>query len=272
MNSDKILYDLKNISFKYSNDIVALEDISLKIEENSIFAFVGVNGCGKSTLMYILNGLIFSKTGILKYRGEEINEKKFKDSDFVRKFRTTNALVFQDSDTQLFCSDVFAELSFGLLQTSMQEKEIKERIEQVAELMNITPLLGRAISSLSGGEKKKVAIASVLVLNPEVILLDEPTSELDPKTQGLLVEIINELHKAGKTIIFSTHDLGLIDDLKPKLCVMNEQHKVEIIGKADEILNNEELLLKVNLIHEHTHIHNGISHKHIHSHYRPHKH
>lgn len=272
MSTDKILYELKNVYFSYSKDIIALCDISLKINENSIFAFVGVNGCGKSTLMYILNGLIFPNKGTVLYKNDEFNEEKLQDSEFVRKFRTTNTLVFQDSDTQLFCSDVFSELSFGLLQTSISEKEIKERVEQVAELMNITPLLGRAISTLSGGEKKKVAIASVLTLNPDVILLDEPTSELDPKTQGMIVEILYELNKAGKSIVISTHDLGLIDDLKPQLCVINEQHKVETIGKSEDILENEELLLKVNLIHEHTHIHKGIPHKHIHSHYKTHKH
>ncbi|MCX7834357.1 MAG: energy-coupling factor ABC transporter ATP-binding protein [Ignavibacteria bacterium] len=272
MNDKKILYDLRNVSYYYLKEIIALEDITLTINENSIFAFIGVNGCGKSTLMHILNGLLYPNQGNVIYKGEELNEVKFKNIDFVRKFRTTNTLVFQDTDSQLFCSDVYSELSFGLIQTEISDKEIKERVEQVAELMKISSLLNRAISSLSGGEKKKVAIASALILNPEVILLDEPTSELDPKTQGLIVEIIYELKKTGKTIIISTHDLGLIDDLKPDLCVLNEQHKVEIIGRAEDILENEEILLKVNLIHEHTHLHNGMMHKHIHSHYKIHKH
>jgi cobalt/nickel transport system ATP-binding protein len=153
-----------------------------------------------------------------------------------------------------------------------EKTEIASRVESTAELLGITPLLKRSVSKLSGGEKKKVAIASVLTLNPEVLLMDEPTAGLDPKSQGILIDIIFELAEAGKTIIISTHDLGLIDDLKPLLCVMNENHKVETTGNAEEILANEELLYKVNLIHEHIHLHDGERHRHIHSHYKIHQH
>lgn len=272
MNKDIILYELKNITYTYPNNIIALDNISLQIKKNSIFAIIGANGCGKSTLMYILNGLIFPNKGEIIYNGDKLSEEKFRDREFVKKFRSTNALLFQDSDVQLFCSDVFSELSFSLIQLKLFEKEIIERVNQVAKLLNITDLLNRSVSALSGGEKKKVAIASILTLNPDVILLDEPTSDLDPKAQGLIVEILLELHNIGKSIIITTNDLGLIDDLKPQLCIMNEQHKIETIGKAEEILENEELLMKVNLIHKHLHIHNGSPHKHIHSHYKIHKH
>jgi cobalt/nickel transport system ATP-binding protein len=269
---ENILYKLENVSYKYADDITALDGITLDIPGNSIFTIAGTNGCGKTTLLYILNGLIFPSGGKVFYKNITFDEKIFSGAEFVRNFRSSNGLIFQDSDAQLFCSNVYEELAFGPKQLGIEKTEIATRVESTAELLGITPLLKRSVSKLSGGEKKKVAIASVLTLNPEVLLMDEPTAGLDPKSQGVLIDIIFELTEAGKTMIISTHDLGLIDDLKPFLCIMNENHKIEITGKAEDILADEELLYKVNLIHEHVHLHDGERHRHIHSHYKIHKH
>jgi len=269
---ENILYKLENVSYKYADDITALDGITLDIPGNSIFTVAGTNGCGKTTLLYILNGLIFPSGGSVRYKNTPLNEKYFSDSESAGNFRSSNGLIFQDSDAQLFCSNVYEELAFGPKQLELDKTEISARIESTAELLGITHLLKRSVTKLSGGEKKKVAIASVLTLNPEVLLMDEPTAGLDPKSQGVLIDIIFELAEAGKTVVISTHDLGLIDDLKPFLCILNENHKVETTGKAEDILTNEELLYKVNLIHEHIHLHDGKRHRHIHSHYKIHKH
>jgi len=269
---ENILYKLENVSYKYADDITALDGITLDIPGNSIFTVAGTNGCGKTTLLYILNGLIFPSGGSVRYKNTPLNEKYFSDSESAGNFRSSNGLIFQDSDAQLFCSNVYEELAFGPKQLELDKTEISARIESTAKLLGITHLLKRSVTKLSGGEKKKVAIASVLTLNPEVLLMDEPTAGLDPKSQGVLIDIIFELAEAGKTVVISTHDLGLIDDLKPFLCILNENHKVETTGKAEDILTNEELLYKVNLIHEHIHLHDGKRHRHIHSHYKIHKH
>jgi cobalt/nickel transport system ATP-binding protein len=125
---------------------------------------------------------------------------------------------------------------------------------------------------LSGGEKKRVAIASVLTMNPDVLLVDEPLSNLDPKTQTFFVELLLDLNQAGKTIIFTTHQLDLIDHLQPRVAVLSDEHTIRKTGTASEILGDEALLISVNLIHEHAHKHGDEEHKHYHSHYVFHKH
>ena len=120
---------------------------------------------------------------------------------------------------------------------------------------------------LSGGEKKKVAIASVLTMNPEILLVDEPLAGIDPKTQTFFVELLQELNHAGKTIIFTTHHLDLIDHLQPRVVVLSDEHTIQKTGSAAEILQDEEFLISVNMIHEHVHEHHGKTHKHYHAHY-----
>jgi cobalt/nickel transport system ATP-binding protein len=125
---------------------------------------------------------------------------------------------------------------------------------------------------LSEGEKKKVAIGSVLTMNPEILLFDEPTNGLDPRTQVFLVELTLALRESGKTMVLATHDLGLVAELGTRVVVLSEDHRIEKIGTTDEILGDQDLLLRVNLIHEHMHRHGEIAHKHIHSHYLFHRH
>jgi cobalt/nickel transport system ATP-binding protein len=125
---------------------------------------------------------------------------------------------------------------------------------------------------LSGGEKKKVAIGSVLTMNPQILLFDEPTNGLDPRTQVFLVELMFALNEAGKTIVLATHDLGLVGELGVRAAVLSEDHRIEKMGSADEILGDQDLLLRVNLIHEHVHLHGQTKHTHLHSHYLFHRH
>jgi cobalt/nickel transport system ATP-binding protein len=137
-------------------------------------------------------------------------------------------------------------------------------------MMEIADLAERPSYMLSSGEKKRVAIASVLTMNPDVLLLDEPTNGLDPRSQTYLVELMLSLNEAGKTIVIATHDLSLVAELRCRVGVLSEEHAVEHIGDAHAILDNTELLLKVNLIHEHRHTHGSTTHRHAHSHYHNH--
>jgi cobalt/nickel transport system ATP-binding protein len=242
------------------------------VREGEILAVIGSNGSGKSTLLHLMNGLIHPSSGEVLYRGKMVSAKSLKDPRFLRDFRSQVGYVFQDSDVQLFCPTVADELMFGPLQMGLGEKEALERTTQVLDMLEIGDLEARPSYMLSAGEKKRVAIASVLTMNPEVLLLDEPTNGLDPRSQVYLVELILSLNEAGKTVVIATHDLSLVNELQCLVAVLSEDHRLEKVGEADEILYDERLLLKVNLIHEHMHYHGGAVHSHIHSHYLFHRH
>jgi cobalt/nickel transport system ATP-binding protein len=266
------LMRLENVSYKYYDKFPALSDVSLEINSGDNLAIVGANGSGKSTLLQIMGGLKYPATGRLLFNGTEVSERSLRDKGFLRLFRESVGYVFQDSDIQLFCPTVLDELLYGPLQLEISEEEGMKRAFEVMQMLNIEHLKDRPSYMLSGGEKKKVAIASVLTMNPQVLLLDEPTNSLDPKTQSFLMELMFALIEAGKTLIIGTHDLSLVDELRSNVAVLSEKHRLEKIGKAEDVLSDEDLLLKVNLIHEHVHRHGEAVHKHIHSHYLFHRH
>jgi cobalt/nickel transport system ATP-binding protein len=263
---------LEDVSYDYYDRIPALSDVSLEINSGDNLAIVGANGSGKSTLLQIMGGLKYPTNGRFFFNGTEVSERSLQDKGFLRVFRESVGYVFQDSDVQLFCPTVLDELLYGPLQLEISEEEGMKRAFEVMRMLNIEQLKDRPSYMLSGGEKKKVAIASVLTMNSQVLLLDEPTSGLDPKTQSFLVELMFALIEAGKTLIIGTHDLSLVDELRSNVAVLSEKHRLEKIGKAEDVLSDEDLLLKVNLIHEHVHRHGEAAHKHIHSHYLFHRH
>ena len=266
------IISLKNIDYSYYGKIPALKNINLSIKKGEMFAIIGLNGCGKSTLLHIINALVFPDSGDLSFEGNPVTERSLRDNSFGMKFRQRMGYIFQNPDIQLFCPTVFDELLFGPLQLNLPIDTAMERAEQTLLFLGIGYLRDRSVFMLSGGEKKRVAIASVLTMNPDVILVDEPLSSLDPKTQTFFIELLLELNHAGKTIIFTTHHLDLIDHLQPRVAVLSEDHTIRKTGTATEILADEELLISVNLIHEHIHKHGDEEHRHFHSHYRFHKH
>jgi cobalt/nickel transport system ATP-binding protein len=139
-------------------------------------------------------------------------------------------------------------------------------------LLEIAHLRDRAPHTLSGGEKKRVALASLLIVNPTVLLLDEPTAGLDPRSQSMLLEILEQLHESGMTLITATHDLTLLPHLADRALVLGEDHRLAADGPAPQILQDDELLLSVNLIHAHTHRHGDMVHRHAHHHITAHEH
>jgi cobalt/nickel transport system ATP-binding protein len=266
------LISLKNINYSYFGKIPALKDISLSVSTGEMFAVIGLNGSGKSTLLHIINALVTPDSGEFLFDGDPVTEKSLKVPGFRTQFRQRMGYIFQNPDIQLFCPTVFDELLFGPLQLNLPPETARERADQTLAYLGIGYLKDRPVYMLSGGEKKRVAIASVLTMNPDVLLVDEPLSSLDPKTQTFFMELLLELNRAGKTIIFTTHQLDLIEHMQPKVAVLSEDHTIRKTGTASEILGDEELLVSVNLIHEHVHKHGKEEHKHYHSHYVFHKH
>jgi cobalt/nickel transport system ATP-binding protein len=261
-----------DVSYSYYEKIPALLCVSISLSEGEKFAVIGSNGSGKSTLLKVMSGLLYPPSGNVYFRGEAVSEKSLKNRAFLRLFRSSVGYIFQDSDVHLFCPSVLDELMFGPLQLGLSEDEAHERTIGVLKMLEISHLQDRPSYMLSGGEKKRVAIGSILTMNPGVLLLDEPMSGLDPKTRSFLIELMIFLNEAGKTLVIATHDLSLISELQCRVAVLSEDHRVEKIGTAEEILQDEDLLLKVNLIHEHMHYHGNQTHIHIHSHYLIHRH
>ncbi len=263
---------LEKVSYSYYDKISALSDASLDIKEGDQIAIVGANGSGKSTLLQILGGLKFPVTGRFLFGETEVSERSLRDRGFLRLFRESVGYVFQDSDVQLFCPTVLDELLYGPLQLEISQEEGMNRASDVMQMLEIEHLKDRPSYMLSEGEKKKVAIGSVLTMNPQNLLFDEPTNGLDPRTQIFLVELLFALRESGKTIVFATHDLGLVAELGARVVVLSEDHRIEKAASTDEILGDQDLLLRVNLIHAHAHLHGKTKHAHLHSHYLFHKH
>jgi cobalt/nickel transport system ATP-binding protein len=266
------LFNIQQLSYRYFDKITALSGVTLSISAGERFAIIGANGSGKSTLLQLLNGLIFPSAGTIQFRGLDLHELALREEGFLRYFRERVGYVFQDSDVQLFCPTVLDELLYGPLQLAISPEEAEHRAREVLRMLGMENYADRPTYMLSGGEKKRVAIGSVLTMNPEVLLLDEPTNGLDPRTQSFLIDLLVSLNEAGKTIILATHDLNLVADLDMKVALMSEDHCIEKVGSAEEILGDDEILLRTNLIHEHRHIHGSRSHQHRKSHVAIHRH
>jgi cobalt/nickel transport system ATP-binding protein len=240
------------IRYRYLDRFVALDGVDLTVHRGERLALLGANGCGKSTLLKILDGLIFPSAGTVTAYGEPVTEESLEDEQMNAGFRSRIGFVFQNSDAQVFSPTVREELSFGPLQLGLDRAEVVSRVEDVLELLQIGELADRAPFQLSGGQKKRVAIGTVLAMNPEVLLFDEPTAALDPRTAEWLTGLIEDLAEAGKTIVLATHDLDSLERIADRCVVFSEQHRIVAEGTPAQVLGQRELLLEVNLIHQHT--------------------
>jgi cobalt/nickel transport system ATP-binding protein len=249
------LLTVSDVSFAYLDRFPALDHVSLTVRRGERLALLGANGCGKSTLLKVLDGLVFPTTGTYEAFGAAITEERLEDEQLSMAFRSRVGFIFQNSDAQVFSPTVAEEIAFGPLNMGMESAQVQRRVADTLAMLDIAELAERAPFQLSGGQKKRVAIASVLVMNPEVLLFDEPTAALDPRTQQWLTELIDELHRAGKTIVLATHDLASLDRLADRCVVFDEAHRIVADGAPDEVLAQRDLLLAVNLIHHHAHRH-----------------
>lgn len=272
MEGNHPIFELKEVSFRYAEQAPVLDGLSFQVAAGQSVAVLGANGCGKSTLLSLLDGLLFPTAGHFEAFGRMVSEEALEREEANFFFRSRVAYVFQNPDVQLFCPTVRDEVCFGPLQLGLSKSEALGRTEQLLALLEMTGIADRAPYSLSGGEKKRVAIAVALATNPEVLLLDEPGNGLDPRTQAWLVEFLQQLSAAGKTIVTATHDLSLVDEIAERVVVLDESHRLAADGRVSSILEDQELLLRVNLIHEHYHHHGAVRHRHRHGHLIGHRH
>jgi cobalt/nickel transport system ATP-binding protein len=266
------IFEAKTVSYDYPGDIAALRQINFSVMPGEVVALIGANGSGKSTILRLLDGLIFPTNGELLAFGRSLSENTFRDAAFVAEFRRRVGLVFQDPDVQLFSPTVWDEVTFGPLQLGISKDEVISRSEKVLELLNIAALRDRPPYLLSGGEKKKVSLACVLSLDPQVLLLDEPTTGLDPWSQGNLIDFLIQWTDKGKSIVFSTQDLDIVEEMAKRIIVLGTEHNIVADGRPDDFLSDPDFLLRTNLVHEHSHRHKELMHRHPHLHDHQHQH
>jgi cobalt/nickel transport system ATP-binding protein len=223
--------EIENLSFAYPDGHAALRGISLHIAPGEKVALVGPNGAGKSTLILHLNGILLGK-GKVHVCGLDINEKN------LSRVRASVGLVFQNPDDQLFSPTVYEDVAFGPLYQGLSALEVDERVKTALASVRMSDYVRRVSYHLSTGEKKRIAIATVLSMQPEILVLDEPTAGLDPRARRTLINLLREL---PITMLVSTHDMALVKELFPRTVIMDDGQIV-----ADDptinILNNEELL------------------------------
>jgi cobalt/nickel transport system ATP-binding protein len=260
--SDPPIFSLKGVRYAYSGDHVALDGVDLEIDAGEQVAVLGANGSGKSTLLKLLDGIIGPSSGTMRALGRDV--AAVADGEDAFRFHREVGLVFQDPDIQLFSATVFDDVAFGPLQLGYSPADVKRCCDQAMATMEIADLANRAPFELSGGEKKRAAIASVLSLDPQVVLLDEPTASLDPRTKWILVNLIRRMGEQGRTVITATHELDIVPIIAARTVVLGEERRVLADGPSEQILADRDLLLRANLIHEHLHQHGGDRHRHVH--------
>ena len=244
------VFELEHVCFSYPGGSPVLKDIGFTVRQGERVCILGANGCGKSTLLKILSGLQSPQSGRFRAFRHDVSARDWNDDRFSGSYHRRVGFIFQNSDVQLFCSTVRDEIAFGLLQQKLPQEEIGKRTRGLADMLGIGPLLDQAPFKLSGGEKKKVALAAVLVMNPDVLVLDEPTNGLDPRTQVWLVRLLNALADAGKTLIISTHNLELVSKISDRGILFSEDHTLAADAPIHAILGNTDLLKSVNLVDE----------------------
>ncbi|MCX7957590.1 MAG: energy-coupling factor ABC transporter ATP-binding protein [Deltaproteobacteria bacterium] len=256
------MIELKNVCYSYNGKTV-LENISFRISRNERLVLLGVNGCGKTTLLKILNGLMFPQNGEYLFEGGEVSKAFLRDEDRRKRFRKSSVMLFQSPEVMLFNPTVYDEVAFGLRQILRDETEIRKKAEKTLGIFGLLRYRDSPPFELSGGEKQKLALASILAIEPQVLLLDEPMTNLDPKSQG---EIIDLLYELEITTVISTHNLSMAPELGLRTILLSENHNILYDGNINGLLSDEDLLIRANLVHRHRHRHNGVDHTHYHRH------
>lgn len=235
------LIELGNVSFSYGEGRSALRNITISIRKGQKVAILGPNGAGKSTLFHLLNGLISPESGTVVVDGLEVRREN------LRRIRRSVGLVFQDPDDQLFNSTVRQEIAYGLVNMRVTGKELEESVEWALDRVGMRGFGERSPQSLSGGEKKRIAIASVLAMKPKILVLDEPTAALDPRGASRLIDLLNSIHRElDMTLIFATHDVDSVPLLADHIYLMS---KGEIVlgGTSAEVFSHKEILRGIDL-------------------------
>lgn len=231
--------EIKDLCFTYGDGTKALKGINLNIKRNTRVAILGPNGAGKSTLLLHLNSLNLPQSGLIRIDGTEVTKTTEK------QIRRKVGMVFQDPDDQIFSMTVREDVSFGPRNMGLSHGEVQSKVEEALEAVNLLNLAEKAPYHLSYGQKKRVAIAGVLAMSPDVIIFDEPFAYLDPRGKKGLIRILNTLWEAGKTIIIATHDVDLAAEWADHILILQEGL---VLAEGDSrILLNEKVIEQADL-------------------------
>ncbi|ADC66218.1 ABC transporter related protein [Ferroglobus placidus DSM 10642] len=231
---DDIVIEAENISYTYPDGTLGFDELSVRIRKGERVAIVGANGSGKSTLLLVLSGLLKPTTGKVRIFGIDPEEN-------VEEVRRNVGFLFQDPDIFLFNSTVFDELRYVPSQLGWSEEKIRREVSKIAEEFKISGILKKPPFRLSGGEKKRVALASILIYSPKILFLDEPFANVDAKTKRKIFEILKNY---DGTVVFTSHELELVETLADRIIVMSLEKKV--IAETNEL--NEEILRRADLL------------------------
>ncbi len=238
----KTIIQTENMSYSYPDGTPALRDINIEINEGERVAIIGSNGAGKSTLFSHFNGIFKPSSGLIKIDGKKMGYKK----DELMKIRQKVGLVFQNPDDQLFAPTVVEDVAFGPMNLGLSDDKVDERVEEALEMVGMNGLEKKAPHHLSGGQKKRVAIAGILAMRPEIMVLDEPTTGLDPKGVDQIMEILYMLNREDMSIIIASHDVEMVTQFADKIFVLHDGEIIEQ-GTSEEVFNNHDLLKKAHL-------------------------
>ncbi len=225
------MIEMKHVSFRYEAGKEILNDISFRLEKGESVGLIGANGAGKSTIMKLLSGILFGE-GKVMIAGTPVGPKN------LYEIRRKLGYVLQDSDDQMFMPTVYEDMIFAPRNYGLSKEETEERIDEVLEKLDLMELKHSRNHKISGGEKRMAAIATILAMDPEVILMDEPTASLDPYNRRLVINAINSL---SQTKLITSHDLDMILDTCSRVILL-DQGKIIADGKTEEILQDQKLL------------------------------
>ena len=236
------MLEVKDLKYSYNKDYQALKGVSLKVEKGEMVALLGKNGAGKSTLFLHLNGIYEPDEGHVFIDGEELKY----DKKSLLKFRQKVGIVFQNPDDQIFAPTVEEDVAFGPLNLGLPMEEVQNRVEEALKRVGMSGYEKKAPHHLSGGQKKRVAIAGILAMKPEIMVLDEPTAGLDPQGVVNLSKLLDELNSEGITILISTHEVDLVPNYAKRVFVLVDGLLIAE-GTPKEIFAQPEILERANL-------------------------
>ncbi|WP_434798444.1 energy-coupling factor ABC transporter ATP-binding protein [Terrisporobacter vanillatitrophus] len=236
------MFKINNLTYQYDKKRKALDNITMDFNNGDIIGIIGSNGSGKSTLFNNLMGILKATQGEILYKNSQLKY----DKKSLYNLRKEVGIVFQDPEKQIFYSMVYDDLAFALRNIGTDEKTIKSRISKALEAVNGEEFIDRPVHSLSFGQKKRVAIASVIAMENDLVLLDEPTAGLDPESTRAIVDIIKTMYKKGKKIVITSHDMNLIYDICDYVYVLN-QGKIINEGNVEEVFIDEEKIEEAGL-------------------------
>ncbi|MEE4297572.1 MAG: ABC transporter ATP-binding protein [Wenzhouxiangella sp.] len=257
------MIELEGVGFRYPDGGQILQGLSFELTSEERVVLLGANGCGKSSLLKLIDGLLFPTAGEIRFEGEALSPSRLRQRDFGLRFRRDVGMVFQSPEAMLFNATVAEEIAYGPERLGMPDS--KDVAKRWAARLQLEKHLETPPYRLSGGEKQRLALACVLACQPKLLLLDEPTANLDPRATGWLVDFL--LDQQGLTTLVTTQNLSLAAELGKRALILGEDGRLLYDGPLDQALQDTDLLWRANLAHAHRHVHaDGTEHRHVHVH------